>query len=194
MKRLFMMICTVLAMGPLSCYIVNTERGTSRVLLASNFPAGVTALHVGVFQGTATEENLLAYQVFYPGTTVALNVPAGSSRVFVIWGEGSNGIATYYGYAGPLSTGDETVQVPITMRKCGDMSSNVFNLRYLTGTNIIAWDVYGGTDFEFSIESGPIIYVGPNSFYDAKGYIQDNFLIKAYSSIFKITIIDTYYL
>jgi hypothetical protein len=190
MKRFSAIIVAVLFTFPLSCYIINTEKGTSRVMLAQSFPAGVTALHVAVFQGTSAEENLLAYQVFYPGQSVNLNVPGGSARVFAVWGEGTSGTATYYGTAGPVDVAsDGEMEVPVSM-VAFKPNPNVFNLNYTNPW--FRWNnVVGATAYDLQINNTfyqqYTIYFGPNtSFYSVTGATFGGMRMRAYSSIFNL--------
>jgi hypothetical protein len=181
-------VCTLLT--TLSCYIINTERGSSRVTLAQSFPYGVTALHAAVYEGTSAEENLLSYQVFRSGQTATLSVPAGPSRIFVIWGEGSTaGIATYYGAAGPVDVeSDGDMQVPVTMQAIGTTTFNLID----SGTGTYTWNtVHGTTDYELQLwlkRAGPheTVYIGQNTFYSGQISPFNPPQIRATSSVFNL--------
>jgi hypothetical protein len=187
-------ILTILAMGfavtALSCDLVNTEGGNSRVMLARSFPPGVTALHVAVYQGFAEEENLLSYQVFYPGQSVSMNVPGGGARVFVVWGEGSGGTAAYYGTAGPVDVAsDGEMDVSVSMVKF-NVNADVFNLFRNTGTNLYTWNaVAGASIYELQTYSGMYAYYtaysGPGTSYKI-GTWYGSGRVRVYSTLFNL--------
>ncbi|MBN1531481.1 MAG: hypothetical protein JXA20_02355 [Spirochaetes bacterium] len=175
----------------LSCYIINTESGSSRVLLMQSFPYGVTALHAAVYQGTSEESNLLTYQVFRAGQAVTLDVPSGSARIFVVWGEGSTpGIATYYGAAGPVdvATGGEK-EVPVAMQAIGTTTFNVDG----ASTGNYTWNtIHGTTEYELQLwllRSGPYetVYIGPNTMYNGQITSFNPPRIRATSSVFNLS-------
>jgi hypothetical protein len=173
----------------MSCYIVNTEK-SSQVTLARTFPNGVTALHAAVFEGAATEDNLLSYQVFRSGQTATLSVPAGPSRVFVIWGEGSTaGIATYYGAAGPVDVeSDGDMQVPVTMQA---INTALLNVAYNSNAGIVTWNsLLGGASYE--LQNRPAtggnwttVYSGANTTFDS--FLGGSWRVRVVSTIFNLT-------
>jgi hypothetical protein len=193
-KTLGAVVLVGLLIIPMSCYIVNTEKGTSRVMLAQSFPAGVTALHAAVFQGTSAEENLLAYQIFYPGQSVNMSVPGGAARIFVVWGEGSTpGIATYYGTAGPTDVAsDGDIEVPVIMQA---ITTALVNVRYDPDYWKSTWNhLQGATDYnlQYYYDASPVfrtVYLGPYIAYYYSGPPPSSVdvRIKATSSIFNLS-------
>ncbi|MBN1531482.1 MAG: hypothetical protein JXA20_02360 [Spirochaetes bacterium] len=179
----------LMALTP-SCYLVNTERGTSRIMLAQTLPAGVTALHVAVYQGTAADENLLSYQVFYQGQSVNMTVPGGSARIFVIWGEGSTpGIVTHCGAAGPVNVAsDSDMEVPVAMQLIEDSSFQLIDESYG-----MKWEqVNGINEYELQYQpgySGPFqtVYVGPGTVYYTTKSGEGDWRIRGVSRVFNLT-------
>ncbi|MBN1531480.1 MAG: hypothetical protein JXA20_02350 [Spirochaetes bacterium] len=155
MRRFALPVLAAAVSLQMSCYILNTERGSSWVMLAQIFPDGVTALYAAVYQGTSEESNLLAYQVFYPGQSVIMAVPGGADRVFVIWGEGSTpGIATYYGATGPVDVAsDGDMEVPVAMQELATEGSGIMNPAFYPDRGYASWNrLEGATYYELQYQ------------------------------------------
>ncbi len=190
MKKIFILLYALL-LSPLSCYLVTTENGISRVKLAliTPFPPGVTALHVAVYQGAAVDENLIFYQVYFPGSAVVTNIPSGPDRIFALWAEGTTGTATYYGTAGPLNLGGGANQIlPISMVRF-NVSANVFNFIYTNPT--YTWNpAVGAAAYELkevnTFYTLQTIYFGPATRFNSSGPIFGKSTIRAYSSVFNL--------
>ncbi len=174
-----------------SCYLINTDSGTSRIRLAQAFPPDVTEVYAAVYEGNTLEENLLSYGKFLPGTAVTLDVPAGPSRIFVIWAKGTSGLATYTGSYGPLnleSGGTMKVQVPVSI-----ISAATFTVTN-DGLGNYSWSTVGGTtQYELQLwttRPGPYetVYIGPETSYsNPVGTFGNPAKIRAISTIFGLS-------
>lgn len=82
MKKAFR-ILVFLPIMLVSCYLVDLGNWNSRVALVKLFnklPPDVAQLHVAVFEGYPSSNNLLVKAVFNPGDSATLDVPAGANR------------------------------------------------------------------------------------------------------------------
>jgi hypothetical protein len=189
MRRIWTVLAMGFAMMLLSCDLVNTEGGNSRVMLASSFPGNVTALHVAVYDASQEPPALLSYQVIHYGTALAVDAPAGPRRVFAVWGEGpTGGIATHYGVAGPVDVEGGTVSVPVTMQSFS--AAGVFGITVPEAGKMEWTRIYGADTYEVwgrynnmtSYQPRIMLYLGPDEHYTQGNYI--NLGVTAHSSLF----------
>ncbi len=182
-----------------SCFLVNTDSGMTRVMFGQmqSFPADVTALHAAVYEETTQDSNLLEYQVFYPGSSVALYVPAGPSRIFVFWGETAKGTAGYYGTAGPLNVeSGGNMRLPVVVQK---IDNSIFNIAYNSNINIATWKSVAGASlyelqYQYNIGTTFVdlvwktVFIGNDvKFSGAPPAYLDTVRIRASSSVFNLT-------
>jgi hypothetical protein len=139
MKKLLIILMPLILF---SCFEYVGTSTSKRVLnLALAAPPDVAKLHIAVFNGVATPDQLIYKQTVAAGSSIPFEVPAGDNRIIVVWAEGYDGYANYYGYTPPINISeDNTIPVPIKMNPF----SSAFGLIYTAGNRTFTWNTIPG--------------------------------------------------
>ena len=152
MKKIFRALILLMPFVLFSCFeFAGGANMSKRMLnLAIAAPGDVAKLHIGVFDSAISTETMIYNQTIAAGSSIPLDLPVGNNRIILVWAEGFDGIANYYGSVGPVTI-DESGDSPLPIRMIRfDNIKAGFSLIYNNATNIITWNaIPGALTYEF---------------------------------------------
>lgn len=158
MKRLFHILILLMPFTLFSCFefVGGTNMSKRMLNIAIAAPGDVAKLHIGVFDTVISAETMIYNQTVAAGSSIPLDLPTGINRIVLVWAEGHDGLANYYGSIGPIIIDEsEDTTLPIQMKKFyTNGSTNAFNIQDIPGSNIgeIQWNSIPGA-ITYSLET-----------------------------------------
>lgn len=122
MQKPIKLLMSLLPFILFSCYdFVGGSNMSKRMLsIALPAPSDVAKLHIGVFDGAITTETMIYNQTVAAGSSIPFDLPVGINRIILVWAEGFDGIANYFGSLGPINIDineDGGMLLPIVMKR-----------------------------------------------------------------------------
>ena len=160
--------------------------GTSKIELKLSVPSNISKVHIAVYEGSISENNLLTKATAGAVSSTIIDVPASDSAIFLIVGENTSGLAEYYGISSPVNlVAGQTQDVSVTM------GLFIFAIAETLGGAPITWNNVGASKYTLmysALDGGPynsLAYEGPDTSVDIDG--GDNYyVIRAYYDVFDL--------
>lgn len=182
MKKIFRAIILLMPFILFSCFEFVSGANTSKRMLnlALAAPGDVAKLHIGVFDGAITPETMIYNQTVAAGSSIPMDLPVGINRIVLVWAEGFDGLANYFGSIGPIAIEENgDTPLPIQMKRF-DNNTASFNISRNRAGQFFWNLIPGSLNYE--------LYFHDTSFGDYIFIIVEN----TYMPDSKIKTIDTY--